>query len=96
LRDDGRQTRTLHALASPVARRARPREDPPLGIASTNLETSMADTLVAAVAGLGVGVITVLALQDTHWPRIATMAFPLVAAASATTIQNIMMRFSRS
>jgi xanthosine utilization system XapX-like protein len=53
----------------------------------------MADYLVAAVAGLGVGVIAILALHDTHWPQIATTAFPLVAAASATTIQNIMRRF---
>jgi xanthosine utilization system XapX-like protein len=56
----------------------------------------MADYLVAAVAGLGVGVISVLALRDTQWPQFATMAFPLVAAGSATTIQNIMTRFSRT
>jgi Tfp pilus assembly protein PilV len=60
----------------------------------SNLGTSMAEYLVAAVAGLGVGVIAVLALQDTQWPQFATMAFPLAAAASATTIQNLMTRFS--
>jgi hypothetical protein len=53
----------------------------------------MADYLVAAVAGLGAGVIAMLALHDTRWPQIAMMAFPLAAAASATTIQSIMKRF---
>ena len=55
-------------------------------------ELLMVDCLVAAVAGLGAGVITVLALHDAHWSQIATTAFPLVAAASATTIQKIMRR----